>query len=147
MERHGVKRGNAHANFQLRRRRANSPHNFAQKSRAILETSSILPFPSVRAQEFVSQISMAMLDVDKIKAEFPRDARRAMKLFNDPGNLAIREQRKIARQTKPPVQNRVTIQNARLRPMPRVRFAVAPRMRKLQTNQQPRIRTRSELMF
>src|SRR5258708_6970422 len=147
MERHGVKRGDAHANFQLRRRRANSLHNLAQKSRAILETSSILPFPSVRAQEFVSQISMAMLDVDKIKTKLPRDARRAVKLFNDSANLAIREERKIARQTKPPVQNRMAVQNARLRPMLRIRFAVTPRMRKLQTNQQPRIRTRSELVF
>src|SRR5258708_14275884 len=147
MERHSVKRGDAHANFQLRGSRANSLHNFAQESRAILKTSSVLPFPSVRAKKFVPQISMAMLDVDKIKTKLPRDARRAMKILDDVFDFRICEQRKIARQTKPPVQNRMTIQNARLRPMPRIRFAVAPRMRKLQTNQQPRIRTYSELMF
>src|SRR6202047_3951164 len=90
---------------------------------------------------------MAMLDVDKIKTKLPRDARRAMKLFDDSANLSVGKQRKIARQTEPSIQNRMTIQNARLRPMLRIRFAVAPRMRKLQTNQQPHIRTCSKLMF
>src|SRR5260221_783876 len=147
VERHGVKRGDAHANFQLRRRRANSLHNFAQESRAILKTSSVLPFPSVRAEKFVSQISMAMLDVNKIKARLQRDARSAMKIFDDSANLSVGEHRKIARQTEPPIQNRMTIQNTRLRAMLRIRFAVAPRMRKLQTNQQSRIRTHPMLLL
>src|SRR5260221_13523351 len=147
MERHGVKRGNAHADFQLRRRRANSLHDFAQESRAILKTSSVPPFPSVRAQKFVPQISMAMFDVDKIKTKLPRGARRTMELFNDPANLSVGKQWKIARQTEPAIQNRMEIQNARLRPMLRIWVAEAPRMRKLQANQQSRILTRGELMF
>src|SRR5260370_24379290 len=147
MERNGVKRGNAHADFQLRRRRANSLHDFAQESRAILKTSSVPPFPSVRAQKFVPQISMAMFDVDKIKTKLPRGARRAMELFNDPANLSVGKQWKIARQTEPAIQNRMAIQNARLRPMLRIWFAVAPRMRNLQANQQSGSRTRGELMF
>src|SRR6266852_1911205 len=126
MERHSVKRGDAHADFQLRRRCANSLHHFAQKSRAIFKTSSVLPFPGMRAQKFVPQISVAMLDVDKIKTELPRDARRAMKLFDDSANLSICEQRKIARQTEPPIQNRMAIQKARLRPLVGIWFAVAP---------------------
>src|SRR5258708_37535125 len=103
VERHGVKRGNAHANFQLRRSRANSLHNFAQESRAILETSSVPPFPGVRAQKFVPQISMAMFDVDKIKTKLRRGTRRAMKLFNDPANLSVGKQWKIARQNEPAI--------------------------------------------
>src|SRR5258708_6107958 len=147
MERHGVKRGNAHADFQLRRRRANSLHDFAQESRAILKTPSVPPSPSVRAKKFVPQISMAMFDVEKIKTKPPRGARRAMELFNDPANLSVGKQWKIARQTEPAIQNRMAIQNARLLPMLRIWFEVAPRMRKLQANQQSPIRTTASLMF
>src|SRR5260370_27614765 len=122
MERQGVKRGNAHATLQSRRRHANSLHNFAQKSRAILETSSVLPFPRVRAQKFVTQISVTMFYVDEIETEFGGNARRAVKFFDDSADFSIREKREIVPQTEPPIPNRMAIQSTRLRARVRIRF-------------------------
>src|SRR5258708_3813371 len=90
---------------------------------------------------------MTRYRVEKSRTKPPRGGRRGIYLSNEPANLSVGKQWKIARQTEPAIQNRMAIQNARLRPMLRIWFAVAPRMRKLQANQQSRIRTRGELMF
>ena len=59
-----------------------------------------------------------------------------MKFFNDTFDFRIGKQRKIGRQTEPPVQNRMPKQDLRLRLVLRIRLRVAPRMRKLQPNEQ-----------
>src|SRR5258705_819725 len=112
--RHSIKSRNAHPNFQTRRNSPNSLHNFAQESRAIFKTSPVLPFPRMRPKKFMPQISMTMFHINKIKTQFRSNAPRATKILNDPANLAIREHRKIGGQTKPPIQNRMPMQNLRL---------------------------------
>src|SRR5712664_1023504 len=71
---HGVERGEPHANRKPRRNRANPLHNFSQKSRAIFKTPAVLPFSCVRAQEFMPQVTVAMLDVHEIKTQLTRDS-------------------------------------------------------------------------
>src|ERR1700730_8893190 len=146
-KRHRIKRRKAHANFPTRRNAPNSLHNFAQKSRAILKTSPVLPFPRMRAKKFMPQISMAMFHIDKIKTQFRSHAPSAMEILDDAFDFPIREHWKIGSQTKPPIQNRMPIQNLRLRPRMRIRFAVPPRMRKLQTNKQSVIGTRRKFVL
>src|SRR5258705_12558101 len=130
--RHSIKSRNAHPNFQTRRNSPNSLHNFAQESRAIFKTPPVLPFPRMRPKKFMPQISMTMFHINKIKTQLRSHAPSRMKVFNDSFDLAIRKQRKIGRQTKPPVQNRMPMQNPRLRARMGIGLAVPPRMRKLQ---------------
>src|SRR6266850_3323520 len=93
------------------------------------------------------QISMTMFHINKIKTKLRSNAPSGMKVFNDSFDLAIGEHRKIGGQAKPPIQNRMPMQNLRLRPSVGVRLAVPPRMRKLQPNQQPRVRASSKLVL
>ena len=46
--------GKPHTYLQVRSNRTNPFHNFAQKSRSILKTPAVVPFPRMRAQEFVA---------------------------------------------------------------------------------------------
>ncbi len=89
------------------------------------------------AEKFVPQITMAMFNVHKIEAELVRHASGAMKLLNDFFDFRIGEQWIVRRQIQPAVQNRVTVQNARLGTPFLVRTAVTARMRQLQSNQRP----------
>src|SRR5258706_4207179 len=126
MERHSIKRRNANANFQAGRSSANPFHNVAQKSRPILKTSPILPFPSMSPKKFMPQISMTMFQVDKIKTKLPSNARSAMKLLDNAFDFRISKHRNITSYTKPPIQNRMPKQNLRLRASMPIRIAVPP---------------------
>src|ERR1700676_3975252 len=95
MKRHGVKCGDAHANLKVWRCGANTLHDLAQKSSAIVKASSIFSIASVRAQKFMAQVTVTMFDVDKIETKIAGDARRAMKLLDDSANFSVREQGKI----------------------------------------------------
>src|SRR5580692_2103862 len=104
-----VKRRKPHSNLQSWSSRAYSLHNFPQESRALFEASAVFPFPRMRAEKFVPQITMAMLNVYKIEAEIVRYARGAMKLLNDFFDFCICEQRIVRRQIQAAVQNRMTV--------------------------------------
>src|SRR5712664_1676071 len=144
---HSVKRGEPHANLQPRRNRANPLHDFSQKSRTILEASAVWPSPRMRAQEFVPQVSVAMLDVHEVEAQFTRHFSRAMKLFDDRADFRVRQKRIVTGQPQFSIQDRMMIENARLRLVACIRTRVASRMRQLQSDQQPFVRTRRPPVF
>jgi len=77
-ERHSIKSRNAPPQFSIPARQPEFPaQTFAQKSRAILKTPSILPFPRMRPKKFMPQISMAMFHINKIKNPVPQAMRPA----------------------------------------------------------------------
>src|SRR6267143_2731701 len=139
---HGVKRGEPHANRKPRRNRANPLHNFSQKSRAIFKTPTVLPFSCVGAQEFMPQVTVAMLDVHEIKTQLTRHFCRAMKFFDDRAYLAVGQDGIVARQPQSSIQDRMMIENAWLRLSVRIRTAVASGMCQLQSDEEPFLRAR-----
>src|SRR6267143_4902181 len=80
MKWHDVKRREPHPNRKSRRNRANTIDNFSQKSCTVLEAAAVWPFPRMCAQEFVPQVSVAMLDVHEVETQLTRHFCRAMKL-------------------------------------------------------------------
>ena len=122
-------------------------NDLAQKSCAIIKTSSIFSIAGVRAQKFVAQVAMAMFDVDKIETDLAGDTRRTLKLLDDSANFSVREQGKIAGQAESAIQNRMAVQNSWLRAIVRIRLAVAAGVRKLQANQQAVSRSCGSFVF
>ena len=49
--------------------------DFAQKAGAILETSAVAAGPGVGAEKFVAEITVAMLYIDKVETQPPRQER------------------------------------------------------------------------
>ena len=90
---------------------------------------------------------MTVLDVDKIKSQFPRPGRGGVKLLHDCVQLGLGQQRKIIRQSKPSIQNRMVKGNAWLGAVMFVRPTVAPRVRQLQSYQQTVLGSSCKPMF
>src|SRR6478736_2546630 len=90
---------------------------------------------------------MTVLDVDKIKSQFPRPGRGGVKLLHDCVQLGLGQQRKIIRQSKPSIQNRMVKGNSWLRSVMFVRPTEASRVRELQSYQQTVLRSGCKPMF
>src|SRR4029077_5160559 len=88
-KRNRVKRRKPHANIKRWRNSANALYNISQKSRAILEAAPVLPFSRMRAQKFVPQVSVAMLDIHEIEAQFLSHFCRAMKIFDNRADFTV----------------------------------------------------------
>ena len=73
LERHGVKGAQADADLDLVAVGADAFDDLAQNARAIFERSAEFPGPREGAEKFVQQIAVAMLDIDKVRANVPRD--------------------------------------------------------------------------
>jgi hypothetical protein len=86
------------------------------------------------AQKFMTQVSVAMLDVDEIKTQLPSHKRSAVEGIDDPLDFSVGEQGIISRQFQAPVQKRMVIKNARFRAGMFVRAAVSAGVRQLQAN-------------
>src|SRR6266403_620768 len=82
------------------------------------------------------QISVAVLDIDKIKTCLSRGTRRAVEIFDDRTDLPIRQQRIISAESQPSVQDRMMIKNSGFRLPVVVGPAVSPGVRQLETDQQ-----------
>lgn len=74
----------------------------------------------------MSQITVAMFDIDEIEAYRMSQARGLMEIFDELANLAVGHQRIIRRQTQPAVEDRMAIEDARLRTILRIGAAVSP---------------------
>src|SRR6516162_8462169 len=143
----GVKRRKPHSDLQPRRIRTNTRYHFPQKAGSIFKAPSVLSLSCVRAQKFVTQIAVAMLDVDKIESQTLGEFRCPMKIRNDRFYLGVRQKWVIAGESEPLIQNRMMIQNARFGFCVTIRAAVPPRMRQLQPNDQPILRTSGAAVF
>src|SRR5579863_2948895 len=90
----------------------------------------------MRAQKFVSEIAVAMFDVHEIETETCRGGRRAMEVLDDRADLTVAQQRKFGAEPQPPVEDRMVIEDSRLRTLVRIGTAVAARVGELQADQQ-----------
>src|SRR5690242_1689553 len=70
---------------------ADSFDNLPQEACAILEASAIVTFAGMCTQEFVAQISVAMLDVHEVESQFPRQPGCTMEILHDGSDFAIGE--------------------------------------------------------
>ena len=131
-----VKRRKPHSDLQPRRIRTNARDDFPQKARPIFKAAAVFSLSRVRAEKFMPQITVAMLDVDKIESQILREFRRSMKIRDDRFYLGILQQRVAAGDAESLIQNWMVIQNARLGFCVMIRPAVSPRMRQLQPDDQ-----------
>src|SRR5437667_7076370 len=60
-----VKRRKPHSDLQPRRIRTNARDDFPQKARPIFKAAAVFSLSRVRAEKFMPQITVAMLDVTK----------------------------------------------------------------------------------
>src|SRR5580658_1371404 len=120
--------------MQSRTERADALHDLAKKARAAFERAAVTSLPRVSAQKFMTQVSVAMLDVHEIKTQLPGHECRPMEVFDDRLDFSVGEQRVIGGQPQTPVQYWMVIKNAWFRACVFIRAAVPARVGQLQTN-------------
>src|SRR5437764_10062947 len=118
----------AYCDAQTRSDGADSFHNLPQEACAVLEAPAIRAFARVCTQEFVTQVSVAMLDIDEIESQLPRQKGSAMKVLHDRSDFPICEDWIVFWQFHPAIKNGMVVQNARLTVLRRVGAAEAARM-------------------
>src|SRR5437660_12688855 len=126
-----VKRRKPHSDLQPRRIRTNARDDFPQKARPIFKAAAVFSLSRVRAEKFMPQITVAMLDVDKIESQILRAFRRSMKIRDDRFYLGILQKRVVAGDAESLIHIRMVIENPRLVFCVMIQPAVAPRMRQL----------------
>src|SRR6185312_4521192 len=136
MERHTVNRRKADRDAELRGDGTNALDDFAKETGAILEASPVAAGAGMGAEKFVAEITVTMLYIDKVETQPARQARGFVKVFNDGFYVRVRQHGKVRRQTQPPIEKRMMVENARLGATVGVWATVAARIGKLQTDQQ-----------
>ena len=86
---HQVKRAHAHAQVNIVPVGTNASHNLTQDSCAIFNASSVTPRPSMCAKEFVQQISVAMLDIHKVRPSIASNPGSSNKIAHQVRHLII----------------------------------------------------------
>ena len=121
-------------------------NHFAQEARAILERASERPFARDRAQELVSQVAVAVLDVYEVGATAFGDAARPDEQVDNPPHLVVAQDRIVLRNAELAVQEWVAVEDlgfeARL-----AGSREAARVGELKPRQQVRVRTEIGVMY
>src|ERR1700686_1744576 len=89
-KRHGVENRNAHTDLQTPHVRTDAVPRFFKEARPVFHASAVDARARMSAQKFVTEVTMAMLDVDEIEAGFPGHMCCANKVCNDRANLTVR---------------------------------------------------------
>ena len=85
----------ADADFQARRLGPDAGDDLAKKARAVLQAAAITARPIDGREKLVSQIAVAMLDVDKREAGSLGQLRGADEIVGKSGDIAVAEHRSI----------------------------------------------------
>ena len=133
--------------MQLWRERANTFNDLTQKSCAVFETSPVGSIASVGAEKLMSEITMAVLDIDEIKSQIRGLDCRTVKILDDCSNLTVSEYRKIRRQFQTRIKKRMMVKNAWFGAFVIVRATVSPGVRQLHPDNQTAIRARRLAML
>src|SRR3984957_9998559 len=112
----------------------------AQEASAILETATILTRTSVCAQKFVAQIAVTVLDVHEIEAQLPSRASCGVKILDDSFDFRVGQEGIVVWQIQAAIQNRVAIENARLRVVVNMGPAIAAGVCELNPDEQVVVR-------
>ena len=125
---------------------ADSLNNLPQKASAIFKASPVLSFSCVRPKKFVTQVAMAVLDVNKVETQLASHARCDVEPFDDCVYFCVSKHSSIGH-LKPAIQNRVVIGDTWFRAVVLVWTAVTSRVGQLQPNQQTLAGTSRVPMF
>src|SRR4051794_14432438 len=131
MERHGIEGRQPHANLKTRSPRTNPSNYFAQKSRAIRKTAAVFATTCVGTKKFVSQIPMAVFNVNKIESNLRCHGASPLEVLDNRIDFAIAEHRILGRQAKSEVEHRMAVHDARLGFVMSSGTTIAPGMRQL----------------
>jgi hypothetical protein len=145
-ERHEIDCAQPDTDHQARDHCANPFDDLAQKARAILETAAVAARARARAQKFMPEIAVAMLDIDEIVAAVSGSFRSEHVVLDEATDLFVAHDRAIRRIAELPVENGMMIRNPGFKLSVVVRLAEAPRMRELQADDQPGVITGSLLV-
>ncbi len=94
--------------------RLNALDHLAHEACAVFQRTPVFPRPAARGQEFVSQVTVAVLDVDKIEAELMRQGGGAQEIFDQAFDLTVGQRRLRWSDADLAVQQRVVVQEERL---------------------------------
>src|SRR6185503_20126518 len=103
---------------------------------AVLEAAAVFAGPRVRAEKFVQQVTVAMLEVHEVRADLGRNLRRAHVALDEFLDLAVTENLRVACDVELLVENRMTIGHARFPALLVIRSAEASRVGELKTYDQ-----------
>ena len=132
---HHIESGETHPDLQARRDGANACRHFAQKSGAVFKASSVIALASMCAQKLVAEITMTVLHVDELETKIVRESRCALKVVNDPSDLAISKNWIAFIYANAPIEKGMMVENPRFRFRFHIRSTKAAGMRELQTDQ------------
>ncbi len=104
-----------HANAEARTGRAHAIGNVPEKAQAVVERSAVAAWPAARAQQFVAEIAMAVLQVDELEAEVGREPRGGDEVFAQPVELIVGQHAHAA--GEPVVEERMLVGDERVRRM------------------------------
>ena len=135
-ERNKVESAQANTNLEIRNKGPDALHNFPKETRSVLKGAAIGTVAGNGAQKFVSQISVAVLDVHKLVAQI-RGHSGCLHVIVDNGSyLAVRHHGVLRTHAEFTVKNWMTVQNSGFHPALVRRPAEPSRVRELQPDQQ-----------
>src|SRR5439155_4436979 len=112
-----------HSDFKVRRNGPDARDDLAKKPGAVLEASAITSRARDGAQELVTEVTVAVLDIHKVEPDVGSALAARDEIIHQPGNLGVGHARIIRRNAKSRVEHRMVIEDGRLD----LRLLVGPR--------------------
>src|SRR2546426_11786113 len=122
-ERYRIERAETHPDFEVRRNGPDARDHFAKKAGAVLEASAVTSRARDGAQELVAEVTVTVLDVDKVEPNIVSPLAAGDKIIHQPGNLGVDHAGIIRRNAKSRVEHRMVIEDGGLD----LRLLVGPR--------------------
>ena len=86
-----IEHGDAHRDRQSGRLGADPVDDITQHARAVVERAPIFPAARFRAQQFVEEVAVTMLEIDEVIADVARHLRRTHESGGDAIQLIVRQ--------------------------------------------------------
>src|ERR1700722_6635785 len=136
LERQRVYGAQPDPDFQSGRFGPDTLDDLFQETGTVFETPAIGARPGDRAQKLVTEVTMAMFQIDKVKAALLRAFGSNDVIFDQTLDIVIAHQRPVGGVTEFPVKDRMIVNNHRFKALVVVRLAEPARMSELQTDNQ-----------
>src|SRR5207237_1854671 len=126
----GIEHREANGNHQPGRHAPDRVDDRPEEPCAILERAAVASRAIVRAEQLVSEIAVALLDVHEGEARIPREPRGGGEIFDQTIELVVGEHADAIR--KPAIENRMRVRGERLMTVGCAGTRVTAGMRELQ---------------
>ena len=132
-----IERAQPHTDLQSFALGLNSLDDFAREARAVFEAAAKRAGARVGAEKFVTEISVAMFDIDKLIPDALREFCRGDVFVDQPAKIVIGEENRIIFRgnMKFAIENRMMIGNLGIEPLFVVGPAKAATVRELQSDE------------